>query len=116
MDAQSMAIVMAASSSVSTPGVVNELMAENRRLRQLNDAAIVALEDALAAGAQRDAERNAELQHRDDVIVALHDAHVAELQIRDEAIVALHDAHAAQNRAARRAASDAMEAWRELED
>ena len=81
-----MAIVMATSSSVSTPGVVSELMAEIRRLR-----------DAHAAEAQRVRDRDAELQRRDDVIVALHDAHVAELQLRDEVIVAMHDANVAQH-------------------
>jgi hypothetical protein len=36
MDAQSMAIIAAASRDFSTPGVVSELMAENRRLQEEN--------------------------------------------------------------------------------
>ena len=100
MDAQSMAIVMATSSSVSTPGVVHELMAEILRLR-----------DAHAAEAQRvrdrDAERDAELQR-------MRDGHAAELnRMRNSLGESLMPLAAAFTR---RAASNAMEAWSELED
>ena len=102
MDAQSMAIMAAASSSVSTPGVVRELMAENRRLQAENLRLQACVEHSLA-------EFVAVADHRDEILQQLRDAHADEFQrfrvahsdvfqrFRDthaNEIQHLHDAHA----------------------
>jgi hypothetical protein len=72
MDAQSMAIMAAASRDFSTPGVVRELRAENLRLQAENLRLQAYVERALA-------EIVAVADHRDEEMQRLRDAHADEI-------------------------------------
>ena len=80
-----MAIMAATSSSVSTPGVVRELMAENRRLRE-EIVAVADHRDELLRNAHADEFQRFRVAHS-DVFQRFRDTHANEIQH-------LHDAHA----------------------